>query len=258
MKAYSKEELYDIEHNTRQISSDPYKLFVAFVLSSFSDVIEDGENLFDKYVPERIAKEIIDDCISDYTNAIETGLMIEIWNKPYSIRNKRIINTELLGKIFKLTIENETAKLEIGNIFDVSPSGHSAKEANDENMRYFQKIVMVADSTENGYDNLTDIEAAVYCWGLFHSKNIGLETGPYQYHRFYEKYNDCFGLDMLEVIDCLCDGLRFPYHYWSFSAEKIRRWNTKNKQKSVVDYISTEDANDFWYTKALTGNFIEK
>lgn len=259
MKAYSKEDIYDIERNTRLVSSDPYKLFVAFVLSSFSDVVEDGDDIIGSKFPEEVANEIIKDCIEDFINAADNGLTLEIWCKPYSIRNKRVLKKDLLPTIFKLKTENGISQLEIGNIFDVSiASNNTGKEANDENMSYFQKIVMLSDSTDDGYDKLTDMEAAVYCWGLFHSKNFIFETGPCMYSKFYEKYKDFFGLDMHEVMGCVCDGQRFPYNYWSFSAEKIRAWNKANNQRSYVDEIDGEEAKNYWYDKALPGRFKEK
>lgn len=63
---------------------------------------------------------------------------------------------------------------------------------------------------------------------------------------------------MHEVMDCVCDGQRFPYHYWSFSADKVREWNKRNGQKSYVDEMDDEKAADFWYDTALNGKFKEK
>lgn len=258
---YSKEELWEIQNRTRLVSSDPYKLFVAFTLAALKECCDsdDGNfNVLGANISSDIAKTILNGCIEDFIDAIDNGNMIEIGETSYSIRNKRFIKKDLLSKVFNFDFSGDNVLVDQNSINNVSNNNSIAKESNDRNMIYFQKIVMLADSSDDGYDKLTDMEAAVYCWGLFHSKNIISETGPCMYHEFYEKYKDYFGLDMFDVLGCVIDGLRFPYHYWSFSADKIKAWNIKNKQKSIVDDIDAAEATNFWYEVALQKRFKEK
>lgn len=69
------------------------------------------------------------------------------------------------------------------------------------------------------------MEAAAYCWALFHRKNLNYPTGCFMYDKFYNQYKDCICQSMYEVIDCLKDGIKFPQRYFDFSASKIRAWN---------------------------------
>lgn len=258
---YTKEEIWEIQNRTRLISSDPFKLFVAFTLAALEDCCEsdnENHNIFGTAIPSDIAKTIIDGCLEDFIDAAANGNMIEIGASSYSIRNKRLIKKDLLLKVFNIDFSNDSVTIDLNCINNVSENNYIAKESNNNNMVYFQKIVMLADSSDDGYDKLTDMEAAVYCWGLFHSKNTISETGPFMYHEFYEKYKNYFGLDMFDVLECVTDGQRFPYHYWSFSANKIRAWNAKNNQKSLVDDIDTSEAENFWYKIALQKRFKEK
>lgn len=258
---YSNEELWEIQNRTRQVSSDPYKLFVAFTLSSLRDCCDDEEvtsDVIGTTIPSDIAKTIVDGCVEDFIDCMDNRNMIDIGENSYSIRNKRFIKKELLRTIFNFDFSGKETVIDSNCISNVSEDKSISKESNDKNMVYFQKIVMLADSTDDGYDKLTDMEAAVYCWGLFHSKNIISETGPCMYDKFMKKYKDYFGLGMFEVLGCVVDGQRFPYQYWSFSVDKIKAWNARNKQKSVVDEVNADEAADYWYDVALRGRFNEK
>lgn len=256
---YSDEELYDIIYNTRMISSNPYKLFVAFVLSSLTDLLdEEQKSVFDLLEDRLVIFHVIQDCLDDFKAAMENGCMIDIFGELYSIRNKSRVKTELLAGSFSLPI---TPLVKFSPKYIIKREPYSVgldTEKPSDNMLYFQKIVMLADYVEDGYDKLTDIEAAVYCWGLFHSKHSNELTGPYMYDQFYNKYKNNFDVDYYELAKCVKDGLRFPFDYWSFSVAKIREWNKKHSQMSVVDEIDDKNAVDYWYDVAIRKRFLEK
>lgn len=256
---YSDEELYDIIHNTRMISSNPYKLFVAFVLSSLTDLLDEGqESVFDLLTDRLVIFHVIQDCLDDFNAAMENGCMIDIFGKLYSIRNKSRVDTSLLARSFSLPI---TSLVKFSPKYIIKQGQYAigfGPEKPSDNMLYFQKIVMLADSTDDGYDMLTDIEAAVYCWGLFHSRHSSEQTGACMYHNFYEKYKGNFDVDFYELMKCVKDGQRFPFDYWSFSVAKIKEWNKTHGQKSVVDEVNDDEAVNFWYDVAIKKRFLEK
>lgn len=256
---YTREELCEIINNTRANSSNPYKLFIAYVLASLSDLKDDEEqSLFDMSIDKSIAINIVKDCTLDFKEALKNGCSIEINGKSYTIRNKSKVKSELLDKIFQLP-SGKMQQLKPEYIFKQDQYvPYFTEEKQSDNMLYFQKIVMLSDSTNDGYDKLTDIEAAVYCWGLFHSKNISSPTGPYMYQKFYDKYKDYFDVGFYELTHCVNDGERFPYHYWSFSVSKIKKWNKDHNQKSYVNEVDNNKAVDFWYDIALRKRFLEK
>lgn len=261
-KNYSKEEIWEIENRTRIISSDPYKLYIAFALSSILDSVNDEdepkESAIGITIPRKTAELIVSDCIMDFTSAIDNGCMIDIGNKRFSIRNRKRCKKDLLPGIFKFEDSDEVTITNKCIFIPDWPEVCFKKEEPADSMKYFQKIVYLSDSTDDGYDKLTDIEAAVYCWGLFHSKHSNSPTGAYLYSAFYDKYKNNFDVDFYELMECVRDGQKFPFEYWSFPVDKIKDWNKKHNQESVIDSVNENAAADYWYDVALKKRFLEK
>ena len=46
-----------------------------------------------------------------------------------------------------------------------------------------------------------------------------------------------------------------PVGMCAFSFSKVQEWNRLNKQKSYASKISKEDADEYWYSNAINGNF---
>lgn len=268
---YTNEELYDIQNRTREISSDPYKLFVALVLSALSEALEDSDDddeedaertkreIIGAEIDAKYAKDTLSECIEDFTEAVKNRLQVNVGNASYTIRNAASIDTDRLEDVFVLAEKDGLAKItpDCINNLSVDITGDVRTQASDR-LSYFRKIVMLADSTDDGFDKLTDMEAAVYCWGLFLSKHITTPIGAFLYHEFWEKYKDYHGCEFKDVIKCLMDGKNIPDSYGSFDPVKIAIWNKRNNQKSVVNSVDSDEADNFWYDVALKHRFKEK
>lgn len=260
-KNYEECDIYTMINRTREISKDPYKLYVSSVLYGLMDMIDD-ENIKSPIgieLDSREVKDLISECKEDFLSAIDTGAKIDINGTSYTIRNASNVSVEKIDCIFDLKEVNGITTINLSGIFDVSKEKQEyddvKKEAND-SIVYFQKIIYLTETTEEGYDKLTDMEAAAYCWALFHRKNLNYPTGCFMYDKFYNQYKDCICQSMYEVIDCLKDGIKFPQRYFDFSASKIRAWNKNNNQESVVDSVNKEKAADYWYNEASIKKFF--
>ena len=164
-KNYEECDIYTMINRTREISKDPYKLYVSSVLYGLMDMIDD-ENIKSPIgieLDSREVKDLISECKEDFLSAIETGAKIDINGTSYTIRNASNVSVEKIDCIFDLKEVNGITTINLSGIFDVSKEKQEyddvKKEAND-SIIYFQKIIYLTETTEEGYDKLTDMEAA--------------------------------------------------------------------------------------------------
>lgn len=258
---YNESDIYTMLNRTREVSKDPYKLYAATVLFGLMDMSED-ENIKSPIGLTFNTKEVQDligECKEDFLSAVETGAKIDINGTSYTIRNAKNISAENIGKVFAFKDNNGTTNINIQGIFNVTEEELEFDERKKEtydNRTFFQKIIYLTETTEDGYDKLTDMEVAAYCWALFHRKNLNHPTGCYMFSEYYDKYNKCFCQPMIEIENCMVDGVRFPQRYFDFSARKVREWNKKNNQKSIIDSVDEEKAADYWYDVASVKKFF--
>lgn len=257
-------EVDEILNDTRQISKDPYKLFVAFVLASIYDefVYEDGEDielkrLWNARVPKKVYDEIFNECVEDFMAAVNERLMISVMGEEYTIRNAREITEENLRNIFGFPSVNGFVIIDKALVTDfgskLQPTFKDRLEYGKDNKLYFKKIVWLA--CHKRYDDLTDMEAAAYCFALHFSKNKATDIGKEYFLEWYDKWFDYFRLPKATVLSCLEDDVRYPQYYFSFSARKTREVNAILKQESAVDEVDEKEAEDYWYEVASIGKF---
>ena len=269
--SYSETDIYLFTERTREISRNPYQLFAAYIISALTELIhsdpEDDQNPFiwGKEVPVDVFDRFYASAVKDFVEAKENGLPIDINGKPYTIRKANNLDEQKLLDAFKFPIYDGTysiCRAGVKNVEDDPTNFTDQRTALKNDSIYLKKIVYLAYDDENdGWDKLTDIEVLAYVWAfhmakaLRNNENINdryianwyLEAKKYvgdiPLKEIRSTWND--RVKMAEIADSIC----------VFSADKIREWNKSNGQKSVVDEIDDETADNYWYEQAIKKDF---
>ena len=245
---YDEIELRQILVNTRSASSDPYKLFTAFAINSVADTFLDDEeeetldDLWGKEIDKRAFDRLLSDTLNDFFNAIDNGLQVRVFGSPCSIRNGGKLKREKLSDVFDFDVKNGCyviSKTKIRNLDDDSLSYSDKKERLKDTKLYLKKITYLTETDKDGWYQLTDMEAAWYCWQLYLLKcreNVNVDE-------FEKKYGDSFNLSLKEVLSCTESGKLESL--LSIRADKVRAWNKKHNQTSIIDRIDNDKAESF-------------
>lgn len=141
-----------------------------------------------------------------------------------------------------------------GIVPDILQKYEISREHAQANRTYLRQIIMLAeDDANNGWDKLTDIEVAIYCWALFYNK--------YQVDNwilFKQKYKEHLYVEEVDIFSCFNDKATLrqgPIGMYTFSKNKVQEWNKANKQKSIAVEIPIQKAEDYWYDVALQSTF---
>ena len=267
---YSETDIYIFTERTREISRNPYQLFTAYIIAALTDLIHNGPDddqnpfIWGKTVPVEVFDRFYQSAIKDFVEAKENGLTIDIKGKPYTIRNSIKIDEQKLQEAFQFPVydgEYSICKTGVKNVEENPTTFSDQRKALKDDSLYLRKIIYMAYDDENdGWDKLTDIEAAAYVWAFHMAKalrnnqniNDRYIVNWWQECRKYvdiplkeirSTWNDRF--KVAEIADSIC----------VFSADKIREWNKANNQESVVDSIDDQTADDYWYNQAVNKDF---
>ena len=228
---YSDSELYILTNEPWEISDRPYLLHAAYALSCLYElaVPEDSEVReypYDEWSPDHIA-----DPFGEGKTTTTVGLADGMKDGECVITKDGIVK---LGGTNAHTSFSEN------------------KNELEENRTFLRKVVMAA-STDDGWDALTGIEAAVYCWALWHH-----DTSSDNLTGFIGKYKDWLEVGKDDLVSCLDKASSVygtPHGMYAFSAEKCAEWNKRNGQESPLGSITKDEADDWWYANALKGRF---
>jgi len=262
---YDEIELYQLMNEPWEISDRPYLLHAAYALSCLSEALEDDSDdddektsIWGKTIPERILKSILRNITEGFNDAAQHGTRIDVWGRAYSVRKVNAYDPKRLDKIFDFPLENGEYTITREGFKKLSDCEHCSFQQNKENFSinksFLRKVVKLAEDDENdGWDKLTDMEVAVYCWAKFYHK--------YQCDnevQFSEKYKKHLYVSMDEIHACLNEystTLKRLHGMYCFDHEKVMKWNDDNDQPSVIDRISNQEAEDYWYDVALKSSF---
>jgi len=269
--SYSETDIYLFTERTREISRNPYQLFAAYIISALTELIhsdpEDDQNPFiwGKEVPVDVFDRFYSSAVNDFIEAKENGLPIDINGKPYTIRKANNLDEQKLHDAFQFPIYDSTysiCRTGVKNVEDNPTNFTDQRTALKNDSIYLKKIIYLAYDDENdGWDKLTDMEVLAYVWAfhmakaLRNNENIN-DRYIANWYQEAKKYVDDMTLKeirstwndrvkMAEIADSIC----------VFSADKIREWNKTNGQKSVVDDIDDETADNYWYEHAVKKDF---
>lgn len=258
-KAYTESELFMITDKTREISSDPYKLFVALVLSALKDFITPDDIDEDETIPElwgaKIAEHdfngILNDCTDDFMEAVNGGFRIDIGANSYTIRNSRSITRGNLLHVFCFPRSSEgnliVSKHGVLNINETQQTSSFAEQKSQtrEN-RDMAKRIYFLGKTDEGWDKLTDMERAVYTWILFCIKNKKAIMED-DLQTWFNKYKEYFCLPLTDIRTCV--NLSCSVAPLSFMASKVKEYNLQQGATSYLEEVDPDAATELWYSK---------
>ena len=263
--SYDELELYQLINETWEITDRPYLLHAAYALSCLAEAVEndEGENkndnwIWGKTIPERILKIVVKNAAENFNDAAENGTRIDVFGRSYSIRKVNAYDHERLVKIFDFPYKDGEYTITQDGVKKLSEHEHFNYQKNKEcfnaNKSFLRKVIMVAEDDENdGWDKLTDMEVAVYCWARFYHK--------YQCDnevQFAEKYKDYLYVSMQDIHNCMNEYstmTRRLHGMYAFDCIKVMEWNKENKQRSVIECVPEKEAEDYWYNVALKKTF---
>ncbi len=264
--SYDDMELYQLMNETWDVTDRPYLLHAAYALSCLSEALEmddDDEDeskkpIWGKTIPERILKSIVKNVNESFNEAADNGTRIDVFGRAYSVRKVNAYDRKRLGNIFDFPLQDGEYTVTKDGVKKLSDCEYYTFQKSKENFiankSFLRKLVMLAeDDAHNGWDKLTDMEVAIYCWAKFYNKNqCDNEV------LFAEKYKEYLYVSMDEIHSCLNDTLRIDkrlHGMYAFDYNKVMAWNKENNQPSVIDEISDEEADDYWYDVALKKSF---
>lgn len=262
-KPYSQADLYQIIHDTRSIADRPYMLYAAYMLSELKDAVEPDEaengwsvdDIWGCTLPKKTFETIAQDVYEQFVFCLDNDERIDIWGKPYSIRNGRKCDRSRLKDTIDFELEDGQYTISRYGVIDVGNEVFSKDELLD-NKLFLKRVVMLAEDDEHdGWDKLTDMEVAVYLWALFvrktqqfqeHTDNLDRTL----YARFRSKYKSDLYTTKEDEIACWntkSAAEEKPGTIYLFCANKVRKWNMKHNQRSYVGDVDEKAADDYWY-----------
>lgn len=245
-RKYTENDIYMMMHRTREISGNPYMLFAAYLLSCLSDMkepVDDDEEdekpkVIGETFPSRMLRRIVDGCVNDFREAAETESTVEIFGKPYSIRKASSIDYSRLPDTITVNEGRAYTTITYESLSNVAEEADNTdpRLSFQDNKRYADKVMEVANNVKNGWDLLTDAEVLLYCWVKYCNKREDKDIdGEKDFKNFSKIYKDYFYITEKQFLSCLNGIKKWPVTPYSFSAEKIRRLNESLGQESIID-----------------------
>lgn len=269
---YTESELDVLLHEPWDVRDQPIMLHAAFALSTLFDVCapeteEDDEepitdDLWSYTVPKNILDRLVQEIATDFNDAAKQGKPIKIWGKSYSIRKVQAYNPNVLIDIFNFPLQGDEYIITKTGVLNLAKTTLSqsiqaydvSREEAANNRTYLRQIIKLAeDDSINGWDKLTDMEIALYCWGLFFNKTQS--NNLLQFQMEYKDYLYVTEADMRSCYNTRATLLQRPNGMYAFSRDKVLHWNKVNNQPSIAITIPKEEADDYWYEKALKTTF---
>lgn len=250
---YTDYDLHLLFSEVRSISDNPYMLHAAFLLSCLfeaytpdedNDLETSMEHTWGWKIPGNILNSIVKNANEQFIYASENGLQIDIWDKGYSIRKAKSYDKDKLNDIFDFQHDGDDYIVSKNGVMNLSENMgcstyEDAKNDFQDNKTYLRKVIMVAeDDLHDGWDKLTDMETTLYLWATFFHKNKNSNYGNFRKALSKELYTT-------EQEDQAC--LAKEHGLYIFSAKKIRAWNMRHKQKSVIDETDKDKADNYWF-----------
>lgn len=267
---YSEIELYRMLNEPWELTDKPYMLYTAYALSCLSEALDDecedgngdsGNGIWGKTVPEKILRIIVKNAAEDFNFAARNHTRIDVWGRSLSVRKADSYDPDKLVDVFDFKLVDDEYVVSKDGVRKLSEGARfgfqNNKEAFNRNKSFLRKVIMLAEDDKNdGWNKLTDMEVAVYCWALFYRKHQNINVPL-----FMKEYNDYIDVTVKDLLSCINDSLTNggeQQGMYAFDQNKVARWNDSNGQVSFINGISDCDADDYWYDVALKGTFKQK
>ena len=268
-ECYSEQDLNLLLNEPWEISDRPYMLHAAYAISCLFEAafpIDDEDELekddiWGCTVPKKILERLIKDVTESFNDAAVNGKRVDIWGKQYSVRKPNAYDHKRLNLIFDFPLQDDEyvitkdgIKNLCGPVSDILQKYETTLEESRANKLYLRQVVMLAEDDENnGWDKLTDMEIAMYCWALYYNKHQSENLKEFQ-----QLYKDYLYVKVNEIKSCLTEKALLrerPQGMYTFSEKKVKQWNEEADQRSYAAKISKEDADNYWYETALKTTF---
>lgn len=262
--SYDELELYQLMNEPWEVTDRPYLLHAAYAISCLAEALEEDDEesenttIWGKKIPERILKSIVKNVAENFNDAADHGTRIDVFGKAYSVRKVNAYDRKRLENIFDFPLQDGEYTVTKDGIKKLVDNGYLGFQKNKEsfaiNKGFLRKVVMLAEDDENdGWDKLTDMEVAAYCWAKFYNKfQCDNEV------LFAEKYKEHLYVDFSEIHACMNEQSTVSkrlHGMYAFDYKKVMEWNKKQNQPSAIDTITNEEADDYWYNVALKKSF---
>ena len=257
-----------LKERTRDISASPYRLFLAFVLSSISDALEPDDieedirqSVWGRTIPVDIFDRMFNSCLDDFVEAIQNHITIEVFGKPYSIRNAKSVSIEKLAESVQFPVYNDEysiCKMGFKNVESeqLSDFASQRRELKDD-LAYIRKIIYLAnDDYNDGWDKLTDIELAAYLWVYYTARAVAKQrriNDKYMVEWYQKRLLKYANLPMATIRSMWSSRVKIVEQADSittFSAEKMRKWNESERK------LSYEQEYNFHRLRRCAGNAV--
>lgn len=264
---YTSYELREIVTDPRAIANNPHKLLVSFVVNSiYDELIQDEEITFpdEARVPTMVLDKYVEDCIEDFIASAEKGDTIRIRNQGFRIRKFNSFHKDRASDAFNFPVDNENSIITGNGIFDVETkvsSSHEEKSKSYDANRFFFWKVMSLSQTDEGYDKLTDMEVAVYCWAIWIKEQpLDVFIDEDKIKKWWQKYYDYFQIPLDDIISCMNPDMKAANKtntYFLFDGNLVDAWNKKHSQQSMTGDLQDLKAYNDWYAN-ISKDFCRK
>lgn len=199
----------------------------------------------------------------DYLEAMHGRMTVRIDDRPFRVPSDDSVTYELLVTqvfMFKGMTDDdlETVTISKDRVYTFEKCELADPNASKrENRKFFHKLTWLIECTDDGWDTVTDMEAAAYMWGynMYRHEGMPVKNLPVEVNNALAKIEKVVGMDnSFAITDCWETEFRSAVVSvdTQFSAEKVRDWNARNRQKSIVDGTDEDKAEDYWYNKCDT------
>lgn len=270
---YNESDLHLLLNEPWEVSDRPYMLHAAYALSCLHEAVapidndDEEEETFSKddiwgcTIPKTILDRLVSDITENFNGAAANGQRVDIWGRSYSVRRCNAYDPKRIHLIFDFPVENgeytitkEGVKNLSGPVPEVLQKYEATLDEVKANKLYLRQVIMLAeDDKNNGWDKLTDMEVAMYCWALYYNKHQSDNLMEFQ-----RLYKDYIYMNMDVMKSCFTDKAMFrerPVGMYTFSARKVKEWNDEAEQLSEASKIPESAATDYWYEVALKKTF---
>lgn len=200
----------------------------------------------------------------DYLEAMHRRMTVMIGERPFRVPSDDDVTKDRLTKdLFSFpTIEirgyEDCVKIIKDCVYtfdkgqDTDPS-----EERREARKMFHRITWLVECTDDGWDRLTDMEAAAFEWAfkMYKKEGMFVKDVPIEVNKAFVRIEKFIGLENAYCItDCWISDFKSAKVQidTQFSAAKVREWNERNHQKSIVDTVDQETADAYWYGECNT------
>ena len=249
MRSATESEIDEVIRNPRGFVSDPDMLFVGYVLDTLKGMLIDYDDFYDEGEEEpelwglkieaKTFDRLLDEMADEFCECAKERKQIRIGGSGYTMRNAEGVSAKKLKALFQFQNDGKEYVIETDGILvdDGIEEFSKRKSELGDDKRLLRRIVYYVE-VMGGWETLTDIEAAAYCWYVNQSKEKPLDVDDWA-----ERYKPSHGLDLCDVMKAWANGK--PKGMFTFSQRLVDDFNRKWEQESYLDEVPDEKADDY-------------